>query len=382
MSDGKTNTDTKPDTITLFLCGDVMTGRGIDQILPHPSKPQLYEPYVRDARDYVALAEQTNGIIPRRVDYAYIWGDTLKELELRAPAARIINLETSVTSHDTPWPDKGINYRMHPKNIPCIDAAGIDCCGLANNHVLDWDYPGLDETLKTLKGIKIKTAGAGSDIDEAKAPAILELHGLGRLLVYSYATASSGASLVWAAAAERAGINYLYDLSEETVKQIADDIKAVKRQGDVVIASIHWGGNWGYEVPAEQVDFAHALLDKAGVDIIHGHSSHHPKGIEVYRDRPILYGCGDFLNDYEGISGYEHYRDDLTLMYFVTIYPATGKLARLEMVPMQIRKFRLNRTSEKDTRWLADVLSREGRQRFNTDIKITKQKTLQLVWNE
>jgi len=27
------------DLVTMFLCGDVMTGRGVDQILPHPGDP-------------------------------------------------------------------------------------------------------------------------------------------------------------------------------------------------------------------------------------------------------------------------------------------------------------------------------------------------------
>ena len=77
------------------------------------------------------------------------------------------------------------------------------------------------------------------------------------------------------------------------------------------MASIHWGDNWGYDIPREQTTFAHKLIDEAGVDVIHGHSSHHPKGIEVYKDKPIIYGCGDFIDDYEGISGYENFRDDL-----------------------------------------------------------------------
>ena len=55
--------------LTLFMCGDVMTGRGIDQVLPHPSDPVLYEPYIRDAGQYVELAEQRNGRIPRTVDF-------------------------------------------------------------------------------------------------------------------------------------------------------------------------------------------------------------------------------------------------------------------------------------------------------------------------
>ena len=49
-----------------------------------------------------------------------------------------------------------------------------------------------------------------------------------------------------------------------------------------------------------QIRFAHRLID-AGVDVVHGHSSHHPRPIEVYRGKLILYGCGDTIDDYEGI---------------------------------------------------------------------------------
>ena len=134
----------------LFLCGDVMTGRGIDQALPHPVHPNLYEPYVRDAREYVALSEKANGPIPRPLSFEYIWGDALRELERAEVDLRIANLETAVTSAETPWPEKGIHYRMHPQNIGCLTAAQISACALANNHVLDWGYDGLSETLKTL----------------------------------------------------------------------------------------------------------------------------------------------------------------------------------------------------------------------------------------
>jgi poly-gamma-glutamate synthesis protein (capsule biosynthesis protein) len=84
-------------TVTLFLAGDVMTGRGVDQILACPSGPQLHEPFVTDAREYVRLAEQVSGTVRRGVAPDYIWGDALTEWEARAPAARIVNLETSVT---------------------------------------------------------------------------------------------------------------------------------------------------------------------------------------------------------------------------------------------------------------------------------------------
>ena len=60
--------------VTLFLCGDVMLGRGVDQILPHPGDPTLRQGYVRDARTYVGLAEAVNGPVPRPVDFSWPWG--------------------------------------------------------------------------------------------------------------------------------------------------------------------------------------------------------------------------------------------------------------------------------------------------------------------
>ena len=99
-------------SVTLFLCGDVMTGRGIDQILPHPGKPDLYESYMRSALGYVQIAEQATGSIRRPVDYPYIWGDALTVLEHVRPQARIINLETAVTASGDAWPGKDIHYRM------------------------------------------------------------------------------------------------------------------------------------------------------------------------------------------------------------------------------------------------------------------------------
>jgi poly-gamma-glutamate synthesis protein (capsule biosynthesis protein) len=137
-------------------------------------------------------------------------------------------------------------------------------------------------------------------------------------------------------------------------------VSAAKREGDLVVLSIHWGSNWGYDVPNAHRRFAHRILDAAGVDLIHGHSSHHPVGLEVYRGKLILYGCGDFLNDYEGIGGYEEFRSDLTAMYFPTLDAIAGNLSRLVLVPMQIRHFRVNRPENADARFLEDTLNREA----------------------
>ena len=200
------------DTVTLFLSGDVMTGRGIDQVLPHPSDPALYEPYVTSAMGYVELAEKAHGQIAHPVAFPYVWGEALEELRSRAPDLRIVNLETSVTTHDRPEP-KGINYRMHPDNVPVLTAAGIDCCTLANNHVRDWGIPGLEETLATLRAAGIAVAGAGMNDEEAARPAVLRDGRGRRILVFALGAPSSGVPADWAAAEDRPGVRVLYPSS-------------------------------------------------------------------------------------------------------------------------------------------------------------------------
>ena len=355
-------------TVRLFLCGDVMLGRGIDQVLPHPCSPILHEDYVHSALDYVRLAEEANGPIPRPVARSYIWGAALDELNRRQPDARIINLETAIT-HSDDFAPKGINYRMSPENADCLTAAAIDCCVLANNHVLDWGRVGLLDTLTTLERLQIKSAGAGRNFDEAIVPAALQIAGKGRVLVFSFAAVTSGTPRNWAAKRDAPGVNLLRDPSEATAFHISDQIASHRQPHDVIVVSIHWGPNWGYDIREEQRHFAHTLIERADVSVIHGHSSHHAKGIELYRNRLILYGCGDFLNDYEGIQGYEEFRGDLALMYFVDIELASRNLAAVEIAPLQICKFSLVRPSGPDIDWVRQMLDRESRE-FGTSIAV------------
>jgi len=362
-------------SVTIFLCGDVMTGRGIDQVLPHPSDPVLYESYIKNSQDYVLLAEKANGPILQPVNYEYIWGTALGPMQ-RADC-RIINLETSITYSENHM-DKGINYRMHPENIPCLTVAKIDCCALANNHILDWGPDGLTETLETLEKGKIAYAGAGRNRADAQAPGTITIEGKGRVLVFSIGLPSSGIPPDWKASERKPGVNLLSDFTPDTIQYFADQIACLKQPGDITVASIHWGGNWGYEIPEAQKELAHWLIDGGKVDIIHGHSSHHVKALEIYNKKLIVYGCGDFLNDYEGISGYESYRDDLGLMYFVQANQTNGQLISLKMVPTQIKNFRINQPKRKDRKWLKLVMNRESR-RFGTKFKWIDDHTFGLV---
>ena len=365
----------------LFLCGDVMTGRGIDQALPHPVNPVLYEPYVRDAREYVHLAEKAHAPIPRPISFDYIWGDALQELDRAEVDLRIANLETAVTSAETPWPGKGIHYRMHPLNIGCLSAAHISACALANNHVLDWGYDGLSETLQTLDAAGIAHSGAGNDAHEAIQPAVLNTTGKGRLLLFSFGSTTSGIPQEWKATSISPGVNLLDDLSEATVARVCDQMRAHQQPGDLIVASIHWGSNWGYDISSEQIAFAHRLIEQ-GIAIVHGHSSHHVKALEVFRGRLILYGCGDFLTDYEGISGYPAaagFRGDLALMYLVELNSDSGELIAARLVPMQMRRFRLQRALAADARWLCDLLNELGKP-FGTALRLQEDNSLTLGW--
>jgi poly-gamma-glutamate capsule biosynthesis protein CapA/YwtB (metallophosphatase superfamily) len=349
--------DNRP--IRLFLCGDVMTGRGIDQILPHPGNPAIYESHVRDARDYVRLAERVHGPIPRRVAWDYVWGDALPELERAVPDARIINLETSITRSDDFWPGKGINYRMHPRNIGCLTAARIDCCALANNHVLDWGYDGLAETLRTLDEAGIAHCGAGRDLARASEPAVINVPEKGRVLVFSLAMESSGVPEAWAASSRSPGIHMLDGPSAKSLRRIVRLISEFQHAGDVIVASIHWGSNWGFDISEDERVFARGLLDH-GAHIVHGHSSHHVKTVEIHDGRLAIFGCGDFINDYEGIGGHEAFRGDLSVLILADLDPETSRLAGLRIVPLQSFRFRLRRCSAEDARWLCDLLDQWG----------------------
>jgi poly-gamma-glutamate synthesis protein (capsule biosynthesis protein) len=349
------------DTITILLTGDVMTGRGIDQVLPHPSSPMLFEPHIRDARDYVRLAEQKCGPIEHALACEDLWGDALDEMQRLAPALRIVNLETAVTTCDEAWADKGIHYRMHPANAGCLTAAGIHCCVLANNHMLDWGRDGLAETLRTLHAAGIRTAGAGADEAAAWAPAALPLADGRRLLVFACATESSGVPPDWTATERYAGVALLPDLSDRTARRMAAKVAGERRAGEPVVVSIHWGANWGEQIPAAHRAFAQRLIELGAADVVHGHSSHHPLAAEVYRGRLVLYGCGDLINDYEGIGPHGDLRSDVGCLYFATLEALGGALQRLEIVPLQIRRLRLEAADAKARLWVERLLNRGGR---------------------
>ena len=237
---GLAESEASDTDIMLLLCGDVMLGRGIDQVLPNPGNPKLHEHWrkIYDAREFVRLAQQKHGGIPEARDAAYVWGNVLPEIEVFAPDLRLINLETAVTSNDHAWAEKPIHYRMNPQNMDVLKHAKIDFCSLANNHVMDWGQAGLEETIRTLNRTGVRFAGAGSSKCDAEVPAILEVPGKGRVIVVSMGTTSSGIPRAWAAEEGKPGVN-LVELRESWVDYVRGYLGNIKQPGDVLVVSIH-----------------------------------------------------------------------------------------------------------------------------------------------
>jgi poly-gamma-glutamate synthesis protein (capsule biosynthesis protein) len=203
--------------VTVLLGGDVMLGRGVDQILPHPGDPELREPYLRDARGYVGLAEHTNGPIPRPVDWRWPWGEVLALVEDVAPDVRLINLETTITAVGEFAVREPVCYRMHPDNLPALTALRADVCALANNHILDFGYQGMTDTVAALSRAEIEGVGAGADLRTARRPAAVTAGGEHRVLVGSVAMKSAGVPESWAAHRDRPGVWLIRDPSDRDV---------------------------------------------------------------------------------------------------------------------------------------------------------------------
>lgn len=238
---------------TLFLAGDVMTGRGLDQAMPHPGSPALHEPGMQDARRYLQLAEAAHGPIPIPMSLHDPWGDALAVLDDRRPDARIVNLETSITTSNDWCRGKEVHYRMHPANVGCLTAAGIDVATLANNHTLDWGRAGLAETLATLRQAGIQTVGAGRSQAEARQPAVVTLGAgerqRGRVLVWAVGSTTSGIPADWGVTDRAAGLDLVSVTDLADADGLSARAAAMKQPGDIAVISIHWGSNWGFDVP-------------------------------------------------------------------------------------------------------------------------------------
>ncbi|GAM34486.1 polyglutamate biosynthesis protein [Talaromyces pinophilus] len=386
---------------TLNFTGDVMLGRLIDQLYPTHVPSPNDERHVR-----VFQARHASRLGFRNYTFESPWGTTLPLLATEGDL-NFINLETSITTHPIPWPDKVFNYRMHPANaIPILKAAKIDFACLANNHTLDFGTEGLVETIWTLKQhpatpaaatpkgeYRVAFAGAGETAQEAFAPAILSLP---RKSNIQQEMIGDRPSVLSASTLDSATPNHSIHVyaatdhphawrdiptfhfvdytpkSREHLKRLiwkhspAPEIRSSESTPALKIFSFHWGPNYSWHPSTEIRQMAHFLIFECGIDIVHGHSSHHVQGIECPAPgKLIIYGCGDFVDDY-AIN--KEYRNDLGALYRVIVQEQSDhggvKPVRVEIFPTRITHFQAHLLQhfrvggDGDHDWVVDTISR------------------------
>lgn len=282
--------------ITLAFVGDVMLGRGVNEEI-------LF-----------------------RNDPAYFWGTTLPVL--RSADIVIANLECAITTHKTIWQEapKAFYFRADPRALDVLKAGNVKCVALANNHSLDFEEEGLIDTLHYLDSAGIHHAGAGRNLAEARAPAVIDVGGL--KVGFLSATDNEPAF----AANRHPGTNYFEITTEPaTLGALEEAVVKAKTAGAVlVILSLHWGPNMVASPPGRFRRFAHAVLD-LGVNIIHGHSAHIFQAVEVNRGNLIMYDTGDFLDDY---AVDPVLRNDWSFVFVVET--EESKIKKLKMIPVRL----------------------------------------------
>jgi poly-gamma-glutamate capsule biosynthesis protein CapA/YwtB (metallophosphatase superfamily) len=222
------------------------------------------------------------------------WGD-LRPL-LSGADSPIVNLECVVASSGRPWSrwSKTFHFRADPIATVALQAAGVDCVTLANNHVLDYEEAALLEMFDLLQQGGIAFAGAGRDLAEACRPAILDAHGL-RVGVIAFTDNEPD----WCAERNLPGTNYIpITLDERALGPVRQTIDFARAGGaNLVVFTIHWGPNMVRRPSPLFRRFARAVID-AGADVFFGHSAHIFQGIELYQGCPIIYDAGDFVDDH------------------------------------------------------------------------------------
>jgi poly-gamma-glutamate capsule biosynthesis protein CapA/YwtB (metallophosphatase superfamily) len=257
----------------------------------------------------------------------YPWGDTLPLF--RKAAWRFCNLECVLADSWDPAsvPRKMFHFRSDAKNVAVLQTAGIDAVSLANNHTLDFGERALSEMLDLLDRTGICRSGAGRGIGEACTPAICRAAETTIAVI-----AFTDNEPEWEAGLTKPGVFHVpVDLDDPRARRLLQIVRTARAVSDLVFVSAHWGPNWGRSPPRGEIPFGHALID-AGADLVFGHSPHVFHGIEIYRDRPIIYSAGDFIDDY-AVDPIE--RNDHSFVFLIET--DIRSILRLNLYPTLIR---------------------------------------------
>ena len=264
--------------------------------------------------------------------------DELIELT-RAADLFVLNLECCISERGAPVP-KIFNFRAPPAAVETLVHLGVDCVTLANNHALDFGVDALLDTFEHLRTAEIAWAGAGMNIDEARAPATVN-----GLTVLSFADHEPD----FAAGPDRPGIAFA-----DIRRGVPDWLREQARSA---LVCPHWGPNMTPS-PLPQIRAAARVLGEAGATLVAGTSAHVFQGIEGN----VLYDLGDFLDDYAVDASL---RNDLGLLFLVDVEPDGPR--RIEAVPLRLEYAHTRLAQGDDAAWIRRRL-REACSEFGTDV--------------
>ncbi len=233
----------------------------------------------------------------------------------------MVNLDTPLTQSMQAQPGKQKIAKGDPTNVEALKSGGIDLVNLANNHTMDFQSAGLNDTLQTLEKAGIATLGAGRNLQEARRPVVMELKGQ-KVAYLGYYDSDFNA-----AGDRSAGIN------PRRNDRIAADIKALRSQVDWIVVNYHWGEELAKYPGDWQIDLARFTIDQ-GADLVVGHHAKVLQGAEVYKGRPIVYSLGNFI--FGGKS------TDKTASDYDTAVLKVGlkdQQMKVEFVPVEVRNF-------------------------------------------
>lgn len=197
-----------------------------------------------------------------------------------------INNEFTYSTNGAPINNKAYTFRAHPSRVDILKELGVDIVTLANNHVYDYGEQSLIDTMATLKQADILYYGAGHNLDEAMTPVYFEIDG--KTIAYVAASRAEKNKMTPQATDSSPGILHCYD-----TELFIQTIKEAKEKSDYVIAYVHWGTEFTYELEDVQLTTGKDFLD-AGADIVIGAHPHCLQGIEYYDGKPIIYSLGNF----------------------------------------------------------------------------------------
>src|SRR5512132_2712079 len=295
--------------IKLALAGDTMLGRGVADRLATSSPESLFAPEI------VEIANEADLFV--------------------------LNLECCISERGTRWPARGkaFFFRAPASAADALAVIGVACVSLANNHALDFGEVAVEDTFDHLARVGIAWAGAGVDVDQARAPALLAA-GAFRLGVLSLCDHPED----FAAGPGRPGVAFA-DLDRGIPDWVPAAVRSV--EADAVLVTPHWGPNM-VRSPVPHVQRAAGALVGAGATLVAGHSAHVFHGVQGR----VLFDLGGFIDDY---AVDPVLRNDLGLLWLVTLDESGA--SELEAVPLTLDVCRTRLADGADAAWVEQRLA-------------------------